>query len=175
MSKKINNQVDDFFILTKAVLIDLPLAGIQWQWGLCDETTMTKAAWTGYDAGVRFATATVDNLYRLPLTTTLLKNAAPAFLRWQYLSNAVIGAVLVGVWNTVGLPTTRETQALREDIARLTADVHQQRQEQETLISVATRVVQALEAETPLALSAAVNGFVLTESLAQPKTSANSH
>lgn len=175
MSKKSTHQIEDFFTLTKTVLIDLPLAEMLWRWGIGNEATVTEAAWTGYDAGVSLATATVDNLYRLPLTTTLLKNAAPAFLRWQYVSNTVIGAASAGVWHTVGLSTARETQALREDLARLAANVHTQRQEQEALIRVATRVAQALEVETPLTSPPLRNGFVLSEQLLQPQTQPASH
>ena len=146
-----------------------------WRWGIGNEVTVTEAAWTGYDAGVRLATATVDNLYRLPLTTTILRNAAPALLRWQYVGNAVIRAASAGVWHTVGLPTARETQALRKDLAHLAADVHTQRQEQEALIGVAIRVAQALEVETPLTLPPVLNGFVLSEHLLPPKTTPASH
>lgn len=175
MTKTPQQQIEDLFILTRSVFIDLPLTEIQWQWGVGKKEAVTETAWKGYDAGVRLATAAIDNLYRLPLTAEVLNRAAPALLRWRRINNAVTGAVFTGLWQTVGLSTTAETRALREAVARLAADVRLQRQENEVLIGLATRLVQALEVESPVMPPSMFNGFVLNEQVLQLKTKPITH
>jgi hypothetical protein len=169
MTQTSKQQIDDFLILARSVFVDLPLTGIQWQWGFGKKEAVTETAWKGYDAGVRLATAAIDNLYRLPLTAEVLTRVAPALLRWQRINNAVTGAVFTGLWQTVGLPTTAETRVLREAVARLAADVRYQRQEHEALIDLTTRLVRALEAEISVTPPSIFNGFVLNEQVLQFK------
>jgi hypothetical protein len=45
------------------------------------------------------------------------------FLRGQQLSNALAGVVFTGLWQSVGLPTAAETQALRTEVQALREDV----------------------------------------------------
>jgi hypothetical protein len=170
MTKTSQQQINDLCILTRSVFVDLPLTGIQWQWGVGKKAAVTETAWKGYDAGVRLATAAIDNLYRMPLTAEVLNRAAPALLRWQRINNAITGALFTGLWQTVGLPTTVETRALREAVAHLAGDVRLQRQENETLIGLTTRLVQALEAEPSVMPPSMFNGFVLNEQVLQRKT-----
>ena len=175
MTKTPRQQMDDFFILTRSVFVDLPLTGIQWQWGVAKKEAVTETAWKGYDAGVRLATAAIDNLYRFPLTVEVLNRAAPTLLRWQRINNAVTGAVFTGLWQTIGLPTTAETRALREAVARLAADVRLQRQENEVLTGLTTRLVQAMEADPPMMPPSMFNGFVLNEQVLQLKAKPIAH
>jgi hypothetical protein len=175
MLKRTTRPSDDFLTLTKTVCVDLPLAGMQWSWGNDMEETVTKTAWTGYDAGIRLAAAAIDNLYRLPLTAAMLRSVAPALLRWQRASNAVTGAMFAGLWRVVGLPTTVETRALREALTRLAADLRGQRQENDALLNVTTRIAQTLETETPSAPPSVFNGFVLDEPRLQPQALSAMH
>jgi len=168
-------QINDLLTLTRSVFVDLPLAGIQWGWGIGPEEAVTKTAWKGYDAGVRLATAAIDNLYRLPLTAEVLTRVAPVLLRWQRINNAAAGAVFTGLWQTVGLPTTAEARALREAVACLAAEVRLQRQENEALIGLTTRLMQALDAQTPVTPPSLFNGFVLNEQVLQLKTKPTAH
>ena len=172
---KTPEQLDDLFILTRSAFVDLPLAGLQWGWGIGPEEAVTETVWKGYDAGMRLATAAIDNLYRLPLTAEVLNRATPALLRWQRINSAATGAVFTGLWQTVGLPTTAETRALREAIAHLAADFRLQRQENEALIGLTTRLVQALEAQTPVTPLSLFNGFVLNEQVLQLKAKPTAH
>jgi hypothetical protein len=175
MTKTPQQPIDDFFILIRSVFVDLPLTGIQWQCGVGKKEAVTGTAWKGYDAGVRLATAAMDNLYRSPLTAEVLSRAAPVLLRWHRINNAVTGAVFTGLWQTVGLSTTAETRALREAIARLAADIRLQRQENEVLIGLLTSLVQALEAESSVMPPSMFNGFVLNEQMLQQKTKPATH
>ena len=170
MAKKTERLADDVFTVTKSIFVDLPVAGLRWGWGIGTEESVTETAWTGYDAGVRLSTAAIDNLYRLPLYGAVLRGAAPVFLRWQQVSNAVMGAAAAGFWQTVGLSTKAETRALQDAVTQLGDELRAQRQERETLTSLATRVVQALEEEAPVQSPSVFNRFVLPQQLSHPKT-----
>ncbi len=172
MANKAEQPMDDLFTLTKSVFIEFPSAGIRWGWGVGTEEDMTETAWKGYDAGVRLAANALDNLYRSPLYNTVLRSAAPMFLRWQQVSKAMIGAAGAGLWQAVGLPTRTEMRALHDAVLHLGTELRTQRQENEALISLATRIVQALEEETPVTPPSVFNGFVLNEQMSQqPVTS----
>jgi len=175
MAKQTGHLADDVFTLTKSVFVDLPVAGMRWGWGLSSEKALTETAWTGYDAGVRLSTAAIDNLYRLPLYGAVLRGAAPVLLRWQQVSNAVMGAAAAGLWRTVGLSTKAETRALQDAVTQLGGELRAQRQERETLISLADRLVQALEKETPVTPPSVLNRFVLPQQLSHPKTEPVTH
>jgi hypothetical protein len=169
MAKKVRRDVEDLFTLTKTVFLDLPLAGVQWGWGFSNGEVVTETVWKGYDAGVRLATATIDNLYRLPLYGQVLNGVMPTFLHWQRVSNALTGAVFTGLWQAVGLPTRAETRALREALDHVATDLQLQRQENQELMNLVTRVVQARETESPRTPPSIFNGFVLNEQLFRPQ------
>lgn len=115
---------------------------------------IAETSWKGFDAGMRLATAAVDTLYRLPLSGQVLNSVAPLLLRRQRLSNAITGAAFAGLWQTVGLPTTADFRALRDELSFLAADVRAQRRENQVLTGLATRILQTLEAGRPLTMTA---------------------
>ena len=163
MSQRSTQQIDDLMTLTKTVCVDLPLTDLRWRWGLGEEEAVMAVAWKGYDAGVRLATAAIDNWYRLPLTAALLKSMAPIFLRWRGVSNAMTSAMFARLWQTVSLPTAGKTQALQEAVAQLSAELRTQAQEREVLISLAIRIARALESETPAPTPSIFNDARLDE------------
>jgi hypothetical protein len=91
--------------------------------GLAEEKETAETAWKAYDTGVRLATAAIDNLYRTPLFGDATARSLDLFLQGQRLSAAFSGAVFTGLWNTIGLPTAAETQALRAEIQALREEV----------------------------------------------------
>jgi len=119
--------VDDILIATKAFTVDLPLASMQWAFGIGKEETATTTAWQGYDASVRVATAVVDSLYRAPLSGIVFDRTLTVALRWQQLSNAVIGTVFPGFRHTVGMPTASVVHELEAANVRLAAEIDVQR------------------------------------------------
>ncbi len=175
MAKRTEQLADDLLTLTKSIFIDLPLTRMQWRWGIGAEEAVTETAWKGYDAGVRLTTAAIDNLYRLPLYGEMLRGVTPVFLRWQQVSNAMIGAAAAGLWQVVGLATKAETRALQEAVDCLGAELRAQREEHKILVSLAARVVQALEEETLVTQPPMFKRFVLNEQLSQPKATPTTH
>lgn len=169
MAKKTAQNIDDVFTLTKTMCIDLPLTGTQWVWGAGTEEAVTKTVWQGYDAGARLAAAAIDALYQTPLYGAVLNRVAPVLLRWQRVTNAINGALFASFWRTVGLPTTTETCALHEELSRLRSGLQAHRHETDALVGLVTRIVQALEKETPApTASARLNGYVMGEKLFKP-------
>jgi len=115
--------VDDILIATKAFTVDLPLASMQWAFGIGKEETATTTAWQGYDASVRVATAVVDSLYRAPLSGIVFDRTLAAALRWQQLSNAATGTVFPGFWQIVGMPAASAVHELEATNAPLAAEI----------------------------------------------------
>jgi hypothetical protein len=119
MAEKIPQGVADLLTVYKTLLLDLPLAGGKWGLGIGKEKEVAEAAWKGYDAGVRAATAAIDTLYRTPLFGRVLGRSFTGMLRWPRLGKALSGALFTGLWRTVGLPTAAEAQALQSEIQAL--------------------------------------------------------
>ena len=126
--------VDDIWIATKAFTVDLPLASMQWAFGIGKEETATTTAWQGYDASVRVATAVVDSLYRAPLSGIVFDRTLAAALRWHQLSNAVTGTVFPGFRQIVGMPAASAVHELEATNAPLAAEIDEQRDLQEVFL-----------------------------------------
>jgi len=131
--------VDDILIATKAFTVDLPLASMQWAFGIGKEETATTTAWQGYDANVRVATAVVDSLYRAPLSGIVFDRTLAVALRWQQLSNAVTGTVFSGFRHIVGMPTVSTVHELEETDAHLAAELDVQGDLQKVLLQQIAR------------------------------------
>ena len=119
VDKKITQSVEDLGTVNKTLWLDLPLARAKWGLGIGSERETLAAAWKGYDASMRLATAALDNLYRTPLFGELMARSLDSALRWQRLSNALAGVFFTGLRQVVGLPTAAETQALRAEVQAL--------------------------------------------------------
>ncbi|MEE9145942.1 MAG: hypothetical protein V3U27_00900 [Candidatus Tectomicrobia bacterium] len=120
---KTTTGMKDVMTAYKAWFVDLPLAGTRWSIGLGSEQETTKAAWSGYDATLRLASATIDSVYRTPLFGASTARALEGGLRWQQVGNAMTRTLLAGVVQTAGLPTQADTKALRAEVAALRAEL----------------------------------------------------
>lgn len=126
MADKTAQRMGDLLTLYKTTLLDLPLAGTKRGLGMGQEKDVVEAAWKGYDAWVRLANASMDDLYRNPLFGDLLARSLDGWLRWQRLSQAMAGAFFAALWPAVGLPTAAALQALHEDLQSLDTHVKTQ-------------------------------------------------
>jgi hypothetical protein len=136
----------DFLTLYKATLFDFPLAGTKWGLGIGQEKEVAEAMWKGYDAWVRLATASIDDLYRNSLSGDLMARSLDRGLHWRRLNQAAAGAFFAALWPAVGLPTAAAVQALQEEIAALDARMKVQDAIAQTLREE-TRALQALREE----------------------------
>lgn len=116
MADNTDQRREDLLTMYKATLFDLPLAGARWGWGMGEEKEVVEAVWKGYDAGVRLASASIDDLYRDPAVGDLMARSIDGWLRWQRLSQAMAGAFFATLWPAVGLPTAAAVQALYEEL-----------------------------------------------------------
>src|SRR5574341_1019169 len=112
MAEKTQPKVADLMTMWQATFLELPLAGVKWGWGVGQEQEVTETAWKGYDAWVRLASASVDELYKNSLFGETTARALDSVLRWQRLSQAVVSTVATSLWSVVGLPTAATVQAL---------------------------------------------------------------
>jgi hypothetical protein len=142
VAKQLTTQsLGDLATAYKSFFFDLPLAGLKWSLGAGEEKDATAAAWKGYDAGVRMASATIDALYRNPLFSNVFGRALSATLQWQQVGNAVSGALFTSMRKAVGAPSAAELQGLSEQVRSLDArfsQVAQQKEVQEVLEQVRT-------------------------------------
>lgn len=115
--------LEDFVTVYKSFFLDLPLAGIRWGLGMAEEQEVTQAAWNGYDAAVRLSTTAIDTLYQTPLFAHFMTQSLDGLLRWQRFSNALTDTFFTTVWQTVGLPTAAQTEALRTEVEALREEV----------------------------------------------------
>src|SRR5262249_52523388 len=117
--KTITQRVEDLVTVYQTLFFDLPVVSTRRGLGIGNEKEITETAWKGYDAWVRLATATIDNLYRTPLFGEVVVQSLDATLRWQRLSNALVGASFAGLWPVIGLPTAATVQGLRSEVQTL--------------------------------------------------------
>ena len=115
--------VEDFVTVYQTFFFDLPVVGAKWGLGIGEEKELTETAWKGYDAWVRLTTATIANLSRMPVFGEVVARSFDAMLRWQRLSNALVGASFAGLWPAVGLPTAAAVQGLREELHSAATDL----------------------------------------------------
>lgn len=142
MENYTSHVVEDLLSLAKTLTVDLPLTGTQWVFGTGTEEAMTTSAWQGYDAGVRALTSMIDTLYRLPLSGVTFDRAANVLLRWQCVSTAISRTMFMGLWHTVGAPTTTEMQALEQTVAQCVTTLRTQRDAQELLLQLVTQLAR---------------------------------
>jgi hypothetical protein len=108
--------MEDLVTMYQTFFFDLPLTGTKWGSGTRTEQEVTETVWKGYDAGVRLATAAINNLYRQPVVSEVVARSLGAMLRWQRLSNVLVGASFAGLWSATGLPTAAAVQGLRAEV-----------------------------------------------------------
>jgi len=133
MADKMMQRGEDLLTVYKAALFDFPLAGATWGLGMGQEKKTTETAWRGYDAWVRLANASVDDLYRDPLFGDLLARALDRWVRWQRLNQVAVGTFFAALWPAVGLPTAEAVQALHEELYSLAARLQAQDATAQTL------------------------------------------
>lgn len=121
MEEQAQHHVTDLMTMYKAAFVDLPIVGAKWSWGMEVEQEAAQAAWRGYDAWVRLASAAIDGLYRNSLFVDIAIDAFERGLRWRRFSQTLTGAFFAGLWPAVGLPTATMVQALTEELQTLTA------------------------------------------------------
>lgn len=122
--KTIARGIEDLATMYKVLFLDLPLTSTRRGLGMGQEKESMEAMWQGYDAWVRLSTTTIDDLYRIPLFGEAVARSLNAVLRWQQLSNAMVGASFAWLWPAVGLPTAATVQGLRTEIQALREELH---------------------------------------------------
>jgi hypothetical protein len=148
VAKQLQSQgIEDLTTAYKSFFFDLPMASLKWRLGMGEEKDATTAAWKGYDASVRTATAAIDALYRNPLFGDVFSRTLSTLLRWQQVGNAMGGMVFTSLWKTMGVPTSAEIQALAEQLRGLDGHLSQiaSKKEMQALLDQ----IQALDARLP--------------------------
>jgi hypothetical protein len=157
MADKTTQRAKYLLTMYKAALFDFPLAGATWGLVMGQEKKIVEATWKGYDAWVRLASTSIDDLYSSPLFGEVLARSLDRWLRWQRLNQVTVGTFFAALWPAVGLPTAEAVQALHEEISSL--DIRLQAQDATTqTLRGDLRALQTLREEFRAALPAQRNG-----------------
>ena len=119
MADKTAQRGEDLLTMYKATLLDFPIAGARWGLGIGQEKKVVETVWKGYDAWVRLASTSIDDLYRNPLFGDWLTRSLDRWVRWQRLNQVAVGTFFAALWPAVGLPTAAAVQALHEELYSL--------------------------------------------------------
>jgi hypothetical protein len=103
----------------EATLLELPVATVKRIVSPDNERAMYEAGWKAYDAFVGLTNEATKQIYSSRRFGEIAGRSIDTFVRWQRFSNAVTGAFFTSLWPTIGLPTSTEVEAVREDIRSL--------------------------------------------------------
>ena len=117
------NMMADAMKIHKALFFDLPLAGMQQSMGPHTEKETITSAWSGYDAMVKVASRSIDNLYRTPQFAEATARSLEGFLRWQQVGNGVTKTVLTGLTQAADLPSAKDTKGLQAEVRALREEI----------------------------------------------------
>ena len=90
MVAKTSRRAEDLGTVYQTLFLDLPFAGAKWGMGMGGGKETAEVAWKGYDAWIRWTSASIDDLYRSPFLGAVATRSLDGFLRWQRLSSSVI-------------------------------------------------------------------------------------
>jgi hypothetical protein len=132
MAEGILRNAEDFFSVYQAMFA-APFAGARCGWGIGKEQEVAEVVWKSYDAWVRMASASIDELHRNPLFADLVARSLDDVLRWQRLSAALVGAAFAGLWPAIGLPPAAAVQGLCEQLRSVESHLKVQEAQLQTL------------------------------------------
>lgn len=112
---RIEKDLSDFI---DAIWLELPSALLQRASGH-DGDEAAKAAWKAYDAWIGLANEAANRLYENRAFAALTGRAMESALRAQEIGKAAAGAFFGNLWPALGLPTSNEIAALREEVTQL--------------------------------------------------------
>jgi hypothetical protein len=102
-----------------AAFLELPSAAVKRIVADGSERAVYEAGWKAYDALVGLTNEATKQIYSNPRFGEIAGRSIDTFVRVQRFQNAVVGAFFSSLWPTIGLPTSNEVEAVREDIRSL--------------------------------------------------------
>lgn len=114
---RIEQDLNDFI---QAIWLELPAALVQRMSGGRDgDEAARKAGWKAYDAWIGLANEAANRLYENRTFAVLSGRAMESALRAQEFGRTAAGAFFSNLWPAVGLPTSNEMAALRNEVVEL--------------------------------------------------------
>jgi len=119
MSGKRSRIEQDLTNLVEAMWLELPSALVQRVSGRDSDEAASKAAWKAYDAWIGLANEAANRLYENRTFAALSGRMMETALRAQEIGKTAAGAFFGNLWPALGLPTSNEIAALREEVTEL--------------------------------------------------------
>jgi hypothetical protein len=119
MATKQSQVAEELVKFYEAALLDLPIAAARRLVGAADERSLTQAGWKAYDAWVRLANETTNQVYANRAVAGLTGRAFEAALRAQRVGDALSSAFFGNFWPSIGVPTANQVKSLRQEVVEL--------------------------------------------------------
>jgi hypothetical protein len=134
MSSKQSQAINDFTVFFEAAFLDLPTAAARRMMLAEDgDQELRAAGWKAYDAFVRLANESANQLYANPLFGTATANTLEFGLQARRVSNALVSAWFRDILPVTGLPTSKEVERLNRSVEALRDEVRAMRLAQEAI------------------------------------------
>lgn len=109
--------------IAEAIMIDLPIAATKRVLARTDERELNEAGWKAYDAIVKVANDATSRVYTNSAFGRVASGAMEFAVRAQRLNAALSSAIFANLWPAIGLPTSNDVAAMREEVTALRADL----------------------------------------------------
>jgi hypothetical protein len=109
--------------IAEAIMIDLPIAATKRVLARTDERELNEAGWKAYDAIVKVTNNATSRVYTSSTFGRAAAGAMEFAVRAQRLNAALSGAIFANLWPAVGLPTSNDVAAMREEVTALRSDL----------------------------------------------------
>jgi len=133
MSNKQSQMVNDIVTFFEAALIELPSAAARRL--LTDEKDdrgLYAAGWKAYDAFVRIANESANQLYANPAFGEVTARGIEAALQARHATDSMASALFREVLPVIGLPAAKDIEGLNRSIAALRGEVREMKSLQES-------------------------------------------
>ena len=128
---KVANDIETFY---EAALIELPVAAVQRV--LSEEKgdhALYEAGWKAYDAFVRIANESANQLYANPVFGQIVAQGLEIGLQARRVSDALVAGIFRDLLPAVGLPAAKDIERLKGTVEALREEVRDLRAARESL------------------------------------------
>jgi hypothetical protein len=148
MNSKESKVINDIATFFEAALIELPTAAARRL--LTDEKddqALYAAGWKAYDAFVRIANESANQLYANPAFGQMAAQTLEIGLQARRASDALTSGIFRDLLPVVGLPAAKDIERLNRSVEGLREEVHALREAQENLDAIDNDYAAARSAE----------------------------
>jgi len=171
MNGKESKVIQDIVSFFEAAFIELPTAATErWLAEEKDDQALYAAGWKAYDAFVRIANESANQLYANPAFGQMAAQALEIGLQARRASDALVSGIFRELLPAAGLPAAKDIERLNRSVEGLREEVQALREAQENRDAIDDRYAAARSAEGQKASSQIIwNGMKRSETPRQQR------